>query len=82
MMQLYILLRLRYWKFAAEPEVFVDVQEAKQAFEEYTRTSWEELEALSEGLGGDPDEILGGPFAGSRILTVEIPYPSCCEGSP
>lgn len=62
-----------------EPEVYDALPEAKEAFEEYTRISWDDVEALYEDLGGDPDEILGGPFAGSRILTVEIPSESCCE---
>ncbi len=68
----YILLRMRFWRFAEEPEVFQDFEEAKTAFEEYTRMSWEDNQSLAEEAGGDPDEMLGGPFAGTRILTVSI----------
>jgi hypothetical protein len=68
----YILLRMRFWRFAEEPEVFQDLEEAKAAFEDYTRTSWEDNQSLAEEAGGDPDEMLGGPFAGTRILTVTI----------
>lgn len=68
----YILLRMRFWRFAEEPEVFQDFEEAKDAFEEYTRMSWEDNQSLAEEAGGDPDELLGGPFAGTRILTVTV----------
>jgi len=68
----YILLRMRYWRLVGEPEVFEDFEEAEDAFEEYTRTSWEDVQTLAEEAGGDPDEMLGGPFAGTRILTVTI----------
>jgi hypothetical protein len=34
--------------------------------------SWEDNQSLAEEAGGDPDEMLGGPFAGTRILTVSI----------
>ena len=68
----YILLRMRYWRLVGEPEVFLDFEEAKDAFEEYTRTSWDDYRSLVEEAGGDPDEILGGPFAGSSLLMVEI----------
>ena len=73
--QVFILLRMRYWKLAQEPEVFMDLEEAKGAFEEYTRTNWDEFQALAEEAGGDPDEILGGPFAGTSIVMVEIACP-------
>ena len=69
----FILLRMRYWRLVGEPEVFDDFEEAEEAFEEYTRTSWEDVQTLAEEAGGDPDEMLGGPFAGTRILTVTIP---------
>jgi len=68
----FILLRMRFWRFAEEPEVFQDFEEAKDAFEEYTRTSWDDNQSLAEEAGGDPDELLGGPFAGTRILAVTI----------
>jgi hypothetical protein len=68
----HILLRMRYWRLADEPEVFDDFKEAEKAFEDYTRTSWEDNQSLAEEAGGDPDEMLGGPFAGTRILTVTI----------
>ena len=68
----FILLRMRYWRLVGEPEVFEDSSEAEEAFEEYTRTSWEDVQTLAEEAGGDPDEMLGGPFAGTRILTVTI----------
>jgi hypothetical protein len=70
--EVYILLRMRFWRFAEEPEVFQDFEEAKDAFEEYTRMSWDDNQSLAEEAGGDPDEMLGGPFAGTRILTVSI----------
>ena len=70
----YILLRMRFWRFAEEPEVFQDFEEAKTAFEEYTLMSWEDNQSLAEEAGGDPDEMLGGPFAGTRILTVTIDH--------
>jgi hypothetical protein len=73
--QVFILLRMRYWKLAQEPEVFMNIEEAKEAFEEFTRTDWDEFRSLVEEAGGDPDEILGGPFAGSSILMVEIACP-------
>jgi len=74
---LYILLRMRYWRLVGEPEVFQDFEEAKALFEEYTRTSWEEIESLAQESGADPDTLVGGPFAGSTILSVEVPW-SCC----
>ena len=70
--EVYILFRMRFWRFAEEPEVFEDFEEAKKAFEEYTRASYEDNQSLAEEAGGDPDEMLGGPFAGTRIVTVEI----------
>ena len=69
----YILLRMRFWRIVGEPEVFLDFQEAREGFEEYTRTSWDEVESLALESGADPDLLIGGPFAGSTILTVEIP---------
>jgi len=74
----FVLLRMRFWRLAGEPEVFTKISEAAEAFEEYTRMSWEDAQSLAEELGGDPDEIVGGPFAGTTILTVEIPEYSCC----
>jgi hypothetical protein len=74
-LQVFILMRMRYWKIAQEPEVFVDFDEAKGAFEEYTRTNWDEFQSLVDDTGGDPDEILGGPFAGTSLLMVEIACP-------
>lgn len=68
----FILLRMRYWRLVGEPEVFEEFAEAEDAFLEYTRTSWEDVQTLAEEAGGDPDEMLGGPFAGTRILTVTI----------
>ncbi len=68
----YILLRMRFYRLVDEPEVFDDIEEAKEAFLEYTRTSWDDNQSLAEEAGGDPDEMLGGPFAGTRILTVTI----------
>ena len=70
--EVYILLRMRYFRFAEEPETFEDMEAAKAAFEEYTRMSWDDNQSLAEEAGGDPDEMLGGPFAGTRILTVTI----------
>ena len=70
----FILLRMRFWRLVGEPEVFLDFEEASNAFEEYTRTSFEEYRSLVEEAGGDPDEILGGPFAGTSILTVTVDY--------
>ena len=70
----YILLRMRFWRFSEEPEVYQDFEEAKDAFEEYTRMSWEDNQSLAEEAGGDPDEMLGGPFAGTRILVVTIDH--------
>ena len=74
---LYILLRMRYWRLIEPPEVFRDFEEAKALFEEYTRTSWDDVESLCQEASGDPDAVVGGPFAGSTILTVEVPYPCC-----
>ena len=74
---LYFLLRMRYWRLIGEPEVFQDFEEAQRQFEEYTRTSWEDVESLIQEAGGDPDTVVGGPFAGSTILTVEVPW-TCC----
>ena len=74
-LQIFIFLRMRYWKLTQEPEVFLDFEEAKEAFEEYTRTSWDDFQSLVDEAGGDPDEILGGPFAGTSILMLEITCP-------
>jgi hypothetical protein len=74
----YIVLRMRYWRLIGEPEVFQDFEEAKALFEEYTRTSWEDVESLVEEAGADPDTLVGGPFAGTTILSVEVPW-SCCR---
>jgi hypothetical protein len=68
----YILLRMRHFRYAEEPEVFDSMEGAKTAFEEYAKTSWDDNQSLAEELGGDPDEMLGGPFAGTRILVVTI----------
>ena len=68
----YILLRMRYWRFAEEPEVFDSMEGAKTAFEEYAKASWDDNQSLAEEMGGDPDEMLGGPFAGTRILVVTV----------
>jgi hypothetical protein len=76
--RIFVLLRMRFWRLAGEPEVYTEISEAAEAFEEYTRMSWEDAQTLAEELGGDPDEIVGGPFAGTTILTVEIPEHSCC----
>ena len=70
--EVFILLRMRFWRLADEPEVFYDLGGAAKAFEEYTRRSWEENQSLAEEMGGDPDEMLGGPFAGTRIVAVTI----------
>jgi hypothetical protein len=70
--EVFILLRMRFYRLADEPEVFEDFDEAAKAFEEYTRMPWDENQSLAEEAGGDPDEMLGGPFAGTRILTVTI----------
>lgn len=70
----YIFLRMREGAPAGEPEVYLSYEEAQGAFEEYTGVSWEDVESLSEEAGADPDEILGIPFAGSRILPVELPH--------
>lgn len=70
--EVYILLRMRHFRFAQEPEVFHEFDEVREAFEQYTRTSWDDNQSLAEEAGGDPDEMLGGPFAGTRILTVSI----------
>ena len=74
-LQVFILLRMRYWKLAQEPEVFVDFEQAKTAFEDYTRTSYDDFCSLVDEAGGDPDEILGGPFAGTSMLMLEITCP-------
>jgi hypothetical protein len=73
--EVFILLRMRYWKLAQEPEVFMNFEEAREAFEEFTRTDWDDFQSLVEEAGGDPDEILGGPFAGTSLLMVEIRCP-------
>lgn len=70
--EVYILLRMRRFRFADEPEVFEDMEKAKDAFKAYTGMSWEDNQSLAEEAGGDPDEMLGGPLAGTRIVTVEI----------
>ncbi len=70
--EVYILLRMRHFRYSQEPEVFDSMEGAKTAFEEYTKTSWDDNESLAEEMGADPDELLGGPFAGTRILTVTI----------
>ena len=77
--RIFVLLRMRFWRLAGEPEVYSEISLAAEAFEEYTRMSWEDAQSLAEELGGDPDEIVGGPFAGTTILTVEIPEYSCCR---
>jgi hypothetical protein len=69
----YILLRMRHWRLADEPEVYESWKEAAEAFETYTGHSWDEVESLTVEAGGDVDQILGGIFAGTRILTVEVP---------
>jgi hypothetical protein len=74
-LQVFILLRMRYWKLAQEPEVFTDLDLAKEAFEEYTRMSFDDFQSLVDDAGGDPDEILGGPFAGTSLLMLEITCP-------
>ena len=74
-LQVFIFLRMRYWKLAQEPEVFVDFDLAKEAFEEYTRMSFDDFQLLVDEAGGDPDEILGGPFAGTSLLMLEITCP-------
>jgi hypothetical protein len=74
-LQVFILMRMRYWKLVDVPEVFTDLEEAKDAFEEWTRTSWDDFQSLVDDAGGDPDEILGGPFAGTSMLMLEITCP-------
>ena len=69
----YIFLRMNRWILTGEPEVFPSFDDAAGAFEAYTGQPWAYIESLSEESGANPDEILGEPFAGSRILTVEIP---------
>ena len=69
----YLLLRMRYWRLYDDPEVFGTFEEASEAFGDYTGHSWDDVESLSQELGGDLHEMLGGKSAGTRILTVEIP---------
>lgn len=69
----YILLRMRYGRLHDEPEVFGTFEEVEQAFADYTGHSWDEVELLSEEAGGDLDQLLGGPYAGTRVLSVDIP---------
>ena len=79
--RVFILLKMRYWRLVAEPEVYVEYSEAAEAFEDYTRISWEDAQSLAEELGGDLDQIVGGPFAGTTLVTVEIPAYSCCKAA-
>lgn len=78
---LYILLKMKFWRLVSEPEVFLDFEEAQRLFEEYTRTSWDEVEMLAQESGADRDLLVGGPFAGSSIVTVEVPW-TCCTEDP
>jgi hypothetical protein len=74
-LQVFIFMRMRFWKLVQEPEVFLDFEEAKGAFEEYTRTSYDDFQTAVEEAGGDPDDVLGGPFAGTSLLMVEVACP-------
>lgn len=67
-----ILLRMRASRLVGEPELFGSRKEAERAFEEWTGISWEDFQSLTEDEAGDPDELLDGPFAGSRLLSVSI----------
>jgi hypothetical protein len=79
--ELYILFKMRFWRLVSEPEVYLEFEEARRFFEEYTRTSWDEVEWLAQESGADRDLLIGGPFAGSTIVTVEVPW-SCCTKDP
>lgn len=80
-LQVFIFMRMRYWRLVQEPEVFLDFGEAKDAFEEYTRTSYDDFQSAVEEAGGDPDDVLGGPFAGTSLLMVEVACPPSLRAS-